>query len=127
MDLHENNISFAVRGGAFEVYNYFGPGLFESVYEAALANNLQSKGHEVKRQVQVPVSYNGQNLGIGFRMDLLVEEQVIVEVKSIESLHDIHHKQLLTYLKLTDLKLGLLLNFNEARFTYGIKRIVNGL
>ena len=125
--MNENDISFAIRGAAFDVHNYFGPGLFESVYEAALAKNLSGKGFAVERQVGIPVEYLGENLGLGFIADLIVNNKIVVEIKSVSALHDVHYKQLLTYLRLTNLKLGLLINFNETSLATSIKRVVNGL
>ena len=123
----ENQLSFEIRGAAFTVNRELGPGLFESVYEEALVFELESLGLEVKRQVGVPMYYKEIRLDIGFRLDLLVEDKVIVEIKSVENLMNVHYKQLLTYLKLTDKKLGLLINFNTANLNYSIKRIVNNL
>jgi len=123
-DKIENDISFEIRGAAFEVYNELGPGLFESVYEAAMIQEL-SDGMDVRSQVLVPVIYKGVDLNMGFKLDLLVDKKVIVELKSVEKLQPVHSKQLMTYLKLTGLKLGLLINFNEDPLK--IVRIVNGL
>ena len=125
--MHENDLSFAIIGAAFEVHKYYGPGLFESVYQVALAKELVRRGLSVQSQVGIPVDYYGENLGIGFKADLIVGGKVIVEVKSIESVHDVHYKQLLTYLRLTDKKLGILINFNESNLQHGIRRVVNGL
>lgn len=107
-----NDISYLIRGAAFEVFKTLGPGLLESVYEKALVFELISKNLHVQTQVGIPVMYKGQDLDLGFRMDILVEDKVIIEVKSVELLHDVHKKQLLTYLKLADKKLGILINFN---------------
>ncbi|MCG2419118.1 GxxExxY protein [Aequorivita sp. F47161] len=123
----ENEISYLIRGAIFKVYNALGPGLLESVYEAVLYFELQKQGLEVKRQVPLPVFYDGVELEIGFRLDLLINNKVIIEIKSVESLAKVHHKQLLTYLKLTELKLGILVNFNVDNITDGIFRKVNGL
>lgn len=120
-----NDISFDVRGAAFEAYNELGPGLFESVYETVMQYLLMEKGCTVKSQVSVPVIFRDIKMDIGFRLDLLVDDAVIVEIKSVESLHDVHHKQLLTYLKLTNKKLGLLINFNTSNLSSQIIRIVN--
>jgi len=108
-----------------KVHTKLGPGLLESVYEHALAYELQRSGHTVRRQVGIPVTYDDITFDIGFRLDILVDEKVIVEIKSVESLMDVHHKQLLTYLKLTDKKLGLLINFNVSRLKNAIVRIIN--
>lgn len=112
MDL--NDLTYKIRGAMFKVHNELGPGLLESVYEAALVYELLQAGLDAKTQVGVPVNYNGVQLELGFRMDVLVNDVVIVEIKSVETLHDVHKKQLLTYLKLTGKKLGLLVNFNAA-------------
>ncbi len=125
--MRENEISFAVRGAAFKVYNALGPGLLESVYEVALTYELRKMGHEVKNQVAVPMVYADLKLDVGFRLDLLVDELVIVELKSVEALLEVHHKQLLTYLRLTNKKLGLLINFNAQNLKDNIIRIVNNL
>ena len=121
----ENEISYLLRGAAFEVYNELGPGLLESIYEAALFRVLADQGLKVERQKPVPVVFRGKDLGQALKLDLLVEEKVIVELKSIEVLAPVHFKQLLTYLKLSNLQLGLLINFNDTPIK--IKRVVNGL
>ena len=123
----ENDISYKIRGAIFKVYNAFGPGLLESVYVAALENELINEGLKVKKEVPVPVYYNNTKLEIGFRLDLLIENKVIIEVKSVENLAEVHHKQVITYLKLTNLKLGILVNFNVDEIKSGIYRKVNGL
>jgi GxxExxY protein len=123
----ENDISFKIRGAIFRVYNNLGPGLLESVYVAALAYELKKEGVAVKTQVALPVVYETEALDLGFRIDILVNEIVIVEVKSIEALHEVHHKQVLTYLKLSHYKLGLLVNFNTDNIVNSIIRKVNGL
>jgi GxxExxY protein len=125
--MYENEISYLIRGAAFKVYNNLGPGLLESIYEFALAFELRKAGLNVQCQKSFPVVYSGNHLDNGFRMDLLVESKVIVEIKSVDQLIDIHHKQLLTYLKITGLKLGLLINFNTNSIDKSIIRIVNGL
>ena len=109
-----NEITFIIRGAIFTVHRELGPGLLESIYAAALADELTNAGLQVEQQRGLPVIYRGKDLGLGFRLDLLVADNVIVEVKSVESLHDVHKKQLLTYLKLSGLKVGLLVNFNSA-------------
>jgi len=123
----ENEISYAIRGAAFKVYNNLGPGLLESVYETALSYELRQVGLEVKNQVGVPMIYADIKMDVGFRIDILVNNLVIIEIKSVESLTDVHHKQLLTYLKLTNKKLGLLINFNVSSMKDSIVRIVNRL
>lgn len=125
--MKENDISYDIRGAAFKVYNELGPGLLESVYETALAFELEELGYSVERQMGIPMQYRHIKFDVGFRLDLLIENKVIVEIKSVESLADVHYKQLLTYLKLTDKKLGLLINFNASDLQENMKRIVNGL
>ncbi len=123
----ENEISYLIRGAIFEVYNELGPGLLESVYEAALAFELIEQGLDVESQKPIRVHYKGNLLDLGFRMDLLVNKKVLVEIKSIETLAKVHHKIVLTYLRLTDLRLGILVNFSVADISKGIFRKVNGL
>ena len=123
----ENEISFKIRGAIFKVFSSFGPGLLESVYVAALHMELNNEGLNVKREVPIPVYYEGEKLGVGFRIDLLVDNKVIIEVKSVEALAKVHHKQTLTYLKLTKLKLAILVNFNVDDINSGIVRKVNNL
>ena len=125
--MRENEISFLLRKALFRVYNTLGPGLFESVYVKALKIELEKLGLEVRPEVPVPFIYDELRLDAGYRMDLLVNDLVVVEVKSIESLSEIHHKQLLTYLKLSGKKLGLLVNFNTAAINSSIVRKVCGL
>jgi GxxExxY protein len=123
----ENEISYIIRGAIFKVYNELGPGLFESVYEAALMYQIKKDGVNVKNQQEVPVFYDGQRLDVGFRLDIVAEDCVIVEIKSVEELKKVHHKQLLTYLKLTTIKLGILVNFNTDDISTSIFRKVNNL
>jgi GxxExxY protein len=123
----ENDLSYKIRGSIFKVYNNLGPGLLESVYEAALAFELKKEGLSVRTQVGIPVIYEEELLELGFRIDILVNELVIIEIKSIEALHDVHHKQVLTYLRLANKKLGLLVNFNTDNIASSIIRKVNGL
>ncbi len=125
--MNENDISYAVRGAAFKVNSTLGPGLLESVYHAALAYELRKSGFEIRTEVGVPVIYDEQDLGLGFRLDIIVNEAVIVEVKSVESFAPVHYKQLLTYLRLSKKKLGLMINFNSESLTNSIKRIANGM
>lgn len=112
MDL--NDLTYQIRGAIYTVHKELGPGLLESVYEAALMHELKLANLSAKNQVGLPVNYKGTNLDLGFRLDILVENQVIIEVKSVELLHDVHKKQLLTYLKLSGYKLGILVNFNVS-------------
>ena len=123
--MKENDISFDIRGAAFRVYNLLGPGLLESIYEHALAYELVKMGHQIRTQVGIPVKYGDEPLELGFRLDIIVDELVIIEVKSVDQLMDIHHKQLLSYLRLTRKKLGLLINFNSNDMTKSIIRIIN--
>jgi GxxExxY protein len=123
----ENEISYKIRGAIFNVYKEFGPGLFESVYVAALGVELKNQGLNCEYEVPISVDYQGEQLGLGFRIDILVNKKVIIEVKSVENLAEVHHKQILTYLKLTNIKLGILVNFNEENINDGIHRKVNGL
>ena len=109
-----NDLTYKIRGAIFKVHSSLGPGLLESVYVAALAYELMQDGLSILTQVGVPVNYNEVKLELGFRLDILVDDKVIVEVKSVEVLHDVHKKQLLTYLKLTGKKIGILVNFNVA-------------
>ena len=125
--MHENDISGIVVDTCYYIHKTLGPGLFESVYEEILFRELLDKGLEVQRQHPTPVFWRGEKLDLGFIADLIVEDKVIIEIKSVERLAPVHAKQLITYLKLTDIKLGLLVNFNEALIRDGIKRIVNGL
>ena len=120
-----NDLSYRVIGCAMEVYKTLGPGLFESVYEKALIQELTLAGLQVQSQVTIDFDYKGVNVSEGMRLDLLVENQLIIELKSVEELKSVHHKQLLTYLKLTNKRLGLLINFNVADLMLGIKRIAN--
>lgn len=123
----ENEISFAVRGCIFSVYNNLGPGLLESAYEAALAPELEKAGLSVGRQVPLPLKYGPVQLDQGYRVDLIINGMVLVEIKSVEALAEVHHKQVITYLRLSGLKLGLLVNFNTDQIAGAIIRKVNGL
>lgn len=110
----------------YHVHKTLGPGLLESVYEACLMNELQLRGLKVENQKGLPVIFNDMKLDCGYRMDLLVEEQVVVEVKAVEALHPVHMAQILTYLRLSENRLGFLINFNTVTFKKGIKRVLNG-
>lgn len=127
MQKEENDISYYIRGAAFKVHTELGPGLLESVYETALTYELKQKGYVVKNQIGVPMINADIKMDVGFRLDILVNDLVIIEIKSVETLNDIHHKQLLTYLKLSNKKLGLLINFNSSSLKDSIVRIVNNL
>ena len=123
----ENEISFEVRRAAYKLHTELGPGLLESVYETALAYELRQLGLAVQRQVPLPMVYAGVQMEVGFRLDLVVAGKVIVEIKSVEVLQEVHFKQLLTYLKLSGLKLGQLINFNVVTLKEHMHRLVNGL
>ena len=123
----ENELSNKIIGTAIELHRILGPGLLESAYENALSYDLKEIGIEVKQQVPMPFVYKEIKLDVGYRLDLLVENKVIVEIKSVEVLAPVHYAQLLTYLKLSNLKLGLLINFNTKLLKDGIHRIVNKL
>ncbi len=127
MIMTENEISKIIVDVSYRIHTRLGPGLLESVYEAILHHELIKKGLKVERQKPIPVIWDDIYLDIGFRSDLIIENKVIVEIKSVEKLSNAHLKQLLTYIKITDLKLGLLINFNEALIKDGIKRVVYGL
>jgi GxxExxY protein len=116
----------AVIGAAIEVHRNLGPGLLESIYEAALLRELGLRGLRTQRQVKVPIEYKGISLGTGVRLDLLVSGRLVVEVMAVERLVGIHRAQLLTYLKLTGFRLGLLINFNVELLRSGVRRIING-
>ena len=122
-----NNISGLIVDAAFKVHNFLGPGLLESSYEACLKHELKKRKVNIQSQVSFPIDYDGLKIDAGYRIDLLVEEAIIVELKSIEKILPIHEAQLLTYLKLSNLKVGLLINFNVLRIKDGIKRLVNNL
>ncbi|NTS40612.1 GxxExxY protein [Flavisolibacter sp. BT320] len=120
-----NTVTGAIIDESIKIHTDLGPGLLESVYEELLAYRLVKSGFTVKRQVPIPVIYEDIKMELGFRADLIVESCVIVEIKSVELLAPVHHKQLLAYLKLTGLTVGLLINFNEELLKKGLKRIVN--
>lgn len=126
-ELSENEISRVVVDAALKVHRHFGPGIFEVIYEVTLAHELRARGLTVRRQVPVAVEYAGIHFDEGFRADVLVADKVVLELKSVEELHPRHFKQLLTYLRLMDRRLGLLINFNEKLLKDGIHRIVNNL
>jgi len=126
--MDENDISYKIRGAIFKVYNTLGPGLLESAYEAALLYELRNNGLKAEKQVVLPLIYNNVKLeDVGYRLDILVEDLVIIEVKSVETLASVHHKQLITYLKLSGKKLGILVNFNCVEIEKSIFRKANGL
>lgn len=124
--MRENEIATKIIGAAIEVHRQLGPGLLESSYHHCLYHELRSRGIPVCKEVPLPIVYNGEKLDAGYRLDLLVDDKVIIEIKSAEELAKIHVAQVLTYLKLKDKKLGLLINFNTILLKHGIKRILNG-
>ena len=121
----EEELTYKIRGAIFEVYNSLGPGLLESVYEEALVFELLQRGLKVERQIEVPILYKGQELKTALRLDLLIENTIIVELKSVEEMKPVFAKQLLTYLRLLNKRVGLLVNFSSGDIREGIKRIVN--
>jgi GxxExxY protein len=123
----ENEIGTSILKHAYDIHTELGPGLLESVYEVILAHALQNEGISVERQKAVPITYKGLKFDEGFRADVIAESKVIIEIKSVEALLPVHAKQLLTYLKLSGLRLGYLINFREPHLKAGIKRIVNRL
>ena len=122
-----NGVSGQIVDAAMRVHSALGPGLLESAYEGCLAHELRRRGMKVETQVGLPVVYDGAKIDVGYRLDLLVEDVVVVEVKAVETLAPIHGAQLLTYLKLSGHRLGLLINFNVPHLKDGIKRMVNKL
>lgn len=123
----ENEISYKIIGIALELHKNIGPGLLESAYENALAYDLRDAGLHVVQQAPMPFIYKDIKMDVGYRIDLIIENKVIVEIKSVENLAPVHYAQVLTYLKLSNLKLGLLINFNSKILKEGIHRIVNNL
>ena len=122
---YRNDGTRPILDSIYEVYRNLGPGLLESIYEEALMIELASRGIHAQRQVPVRATYKGEYLGMEFIIDILVEDSIVLELKSVEELHPVHYKQLLTYLKLADKRLGFLVNFNEHILRNGIKRVVN--
>lgn len=120
-----NDVTYQIRGAIYDVYKELGPGLLESVYEEALCFELEQRGLKTERQIQVPISYKGNVLKTELRLDLLVEDNVIVELKSVEEMKKVFAKQLLTYLRLMDKRVGLLVNFNTDNILTAITRIAN--
>lgn len=122
----ENQIAYQIIGAALEVHKSLGPGLLESAYQECLAYKLRQLDFKVEKEKSMPLVFEEVKLEIGYRIDLLVENKVVIEIKSVEALNDVHLAQILTYLKLGDYKLGLLINFNVALLKQGIKRVING-
>lgn len=125
--LNENSITHGIIGAIFDTYNALGPGLLESVYEEVMTIILREKGYEVKTQQTVPITFNDKILSSTLRLDLIVNDSVIVEIKSVAGLQDVHYKQLLTYLRLTNKHVGLLVNFNTANISDSFHRVINPL
>lgn len=125
--MNENEIAREIVDAAYQIHRKLGPGLLESVYETVLVFDLEKRGLNVQRQVPVPIVYEGISFNEGYRADLIVENKVIVELKSVETVAPVHKKQLLTYLRLADKRLGLLINFGAELIRDGISRVVNGL
>jgi GxxExxY protein len=125
--MHENDISKIIVDITFLIYKRLGPGLLESVYQAVFVFELRLRGLDVQAELAIPVIWKDMKLDQGFRADIIVNNKVIIELKSVEKLLPVHPKQLRTYLKLTGMRLGMLINFNEDKLTDGIKRVVNGL
>ena len=122
--MEQNELTYLIRGAIFEVYNTLGPGLLESVYEEALCYELANRGLHYERQKRVPLNYKGQELSSDLRLDILVEDQIVIELKAVEDIKAVFYKQLKTYLKLTNLKLGLLVNFSSNNMQEGIHRVI---
>ena len=119
------DLSYKIRGAIFKVYQHWGPGLLEQIYEESLVMELRKAGLEVKQQVPLAVVYDGQRLSCDYRLDLIVEDKIIIELKSVEELKKVHFKQLLTYLRLADKRLGFLVNFNVDDINGSIHRVLN--
>lgn len=124
--MHENEIASRVIGCAIEIHKALGPGLLESAYQECLYYKLEKEGLQLQKEKPMPLIYEAVHLECGYRIDILVENKVVIEIKSVEALNDIHLAQTLTYMKLGDYKLGLLINFNVNFLKHGIRRVVNG-
>ena len=125
--MKENDVASHIVDAAYRLHTSLGPGIFEIVYEVTLAHELRKHGYLVERQVPVPIAWDGIRFDEGFRADLIIDKCVLVEVKSISALDPVHSKQVLTYLRLMDKRLGILINFGEHLIKNGIKRIANGM
>ncbi len=123
--MRKNDLTYEIINCAYEVHSFLGPGLLESVYQRALVHELRLRGFNVISEIPIDIEYKGINIGDHLRLDILVDEEVIIELKSVENVLPVHKKQLLTYLKLLDLHVGLLINFNVSLLREGITRIVN--
>ncbi len=124
--MKENNISYKIIGCAIDVHKTLGPGLLENAYQECLFYKLGKEGLKVEKEKPMPLIYEEVKMDCGYRIDLLVEDKVVIELKSVEALTDVHMAQVLTYMKLGDYKLGLLINFNVAKLTDGIQRLIDG-
>lgn len=124
--MEENDVTGLILDTCIQIHRELGPGLFESVYEEILTYELEKLGMDVQRQRGIEVEWDGQNMGLGFRADLIVESKVIIELKSVEKIEKVHFKQLQTYLQLTGIRIGILVNFNESLLKDGFHRVVNG-
>ena len=123
--MRKNDLTYEIINCAYEVHSFLGPGLLESVYQRALVHELRLRGFNVISEIPIDIEYKGINIGDHLRLDILVDEEVVIELKSVENILPVHKKQLLTYLKLLDLHVGLLINFNVSLLREGITRIVN--
>lgn len=126
-DTKRDQLSAEVVGVAYRIHKDLGPGLLETVYEVVFAHELRRRGFAVERQVPIPIRYKGIQFDEGFRADLLVDREILIELKSVEKATPAHKKQVLTYLRMTNLKVGFLINFGEELFKHGVYRIVNGV
>ncbi|QBJ87006.1 GxxExxY protein [Chryseobacterium gleum] len=127
MDISENDISKIVYEAGYIVHKTLGPGLLESAYEECLFYELNKHDILVERQKPMPLIYDDVKMDVGYRLDFLIEKKFVLEIKSVESLQDIHLAQILTYLRLSNCKLGMLINFNTLQFKNGVKRVINGI
>lgn len=126
INISENEISRIVYEAGYMVHKALGPGLLESAYEECLFYEISQNGLFVEKQKPMPLTYRNVKLDVGYRLDILVERKFVVEIKSVEELHDVHLSQILTYLRLSNCKLGMLINFNTSQFKHGVKRVING-
>ncbi|WP_312818492.1 GxxExxY protein [Kaistella carnis] len=126
INISENEISRIVYEAGYMVHKALGPGLLESAYEECLFYEISQNGLFVEKQKPMPLTYRNVKLDVGYRLDILVERKFVVEIKSLEELHDVHLAQILTYLRLSNCKLGMLINFNTSQFKHGVKRVING-
>lgn len=123
----ENELSRMALNICFDIHKQYGPGLFESIYEEIFCHEWEKTGIPFSRQKGIPVIHESRRMNVGFRADIILDDKLLLEIKSVEALTDIHFKQVVTYLRLTGIKLGLLINFNEVMLKNGIRRIVNGI